>query len=198
MFSTRIFIGATAVSLAQIISADSYLKIEYQARSSNFDEKARNIFDKGSKDSEFWLSFLEKQPYRVARPEDFAIAGNINERDNPDLYRATSLPCIPGDFNGDKAGDRACIVVNKNQKSSRRFGVIIINGTTSEITGRSIDKLNPSLHWIKKREDLSSSVLSYTARGGLKIESSEPYKGRKVYDISWNSKQRSYTCKKIN
>jgi hypothetical protein len=160
-------------------------------------DRSRNIFVEGARDSLLWLNFLSKNSYRLASPDDFSVTGSLSERENPDLFRFVNLPCVAGDFNKDGAGDRACIIISAKQKNGDKFGLIVINGSISEITGEEVKTIIPSIHWIVKDRDLAKANLVYTLRSGLLLSLMTSGAKRSVYGINWSKKRNSYIYKTI-
>lgn len=152
------------------------------------------IFDKGSPEEAVWKQFFSDGRYRIVREDDFKLPIAVKQaRYWVDVKRFVELPCVSGDFNGDGALDRACIVIDSTKETDAKYGVIIVEGTRSQ-SDNQIIKRQPVVRWLFKDRDLSKTILSYTLRGGL---SAQEYKEDSSFvscRIGWSSLQQKYTC----
>jgi hypothetical protein len=196
---THLILSTLAITFV-FIEPDRFYLISNYFQDSGKEQQpdySKEIFPEGSRDSLMWLEFLSKSSYRVASPEDFSVPATLTEYENPDLYRFVNLPCVAGDFNDDGAGDRACIVINKNRVSINRFRIVAINGSMSKLFGEEIKGMVPSIHWITKNMDLSNVYLMYALRSGLTFSLTKSGAKRLTYKVIWDKKRNSYIYKII-
>jgi hypothetical protein len=152
------------------------------------------LFAEGSAEANFWERFIQDGKYRIAGADDFSMPPTIKQSQYwIDVSRAISLPCNAGDFNGDGGSDRACIMIDTTRNDSEKFGIVIIEGTRSEL-GTPITKPTPSLHWLYQGMDLSQTILSYTLRDGLRVREYFDDGSRRSCQVIWDRQKQEYLC----
>lgn len=153
------------------------------------DDLPAGLFNQDERAAEAWRQFTVGGRYRIAKREDFHIPETVMKEHFNDPFFTNKFAYVGGDFNRDgRLLDRAFIVVDTRTTSKERFGLVVFNAPTVE------DNL-PSIHWVKKDQDLSKSVLS-AATDVLSLTEYDEDGNHEVCNVQWDKKGAEYSCQK--